>query len=69
MARTKHTPAVLPHVRPFRRAALESGFAYGTLRDAHFRGELAIIKVGRRWYIEVEELARFVERNTERMAG
>ena len=56
-------------VRPFKRAAEESGFRYSTLRDAHFRGELAVVKVGRAWYIEDEELARFVERQTEHRAG
>jgi hypothetical protein len=64
MRRTE--PAVrLPQVRPFKRAAEESGFAYTTLRDAHFRGELAVVRVGRSWYIEVAELARFVERQRE----
>jgi hypothetical protein len=54
---------------PFKRAAEGSGFSYSSLRDAHFRGELAVIKLGRAWYIELAELARFIESHTERMAG
>jgi len=54
---------------PLKRAAETSGFPYTSLRDAHFRGDLAIIRLGRSWYIELAELARFVERNTQRMAG
>ena len=54
---------------PFKQAARGSGFSYTSLRDAHFRGELAIVRVGRAWYVELAELARFVERNTQRMAG
>lgn len=69
MRRIKNPPTALPSVMPFKVGAEESGFKYTTLRDAHFRGELAVIKVGRAWYIEVAELARFVERHTERIAG
>jgi hypothetical protein len=58
--------AELPRVMPFKLAAAESGFSYTSLRDAHFRGELAIIRVGRAWYVEIAELARFVEHHTER---
>jgi hypothetical protein len=53
-------------VRPFKRAAIESGFSYTSLRDAHFRGELAVIRLGRAWYVEVAELARFVACHTTR---
>jgi hypothetical protein len=53
---------------PFKQAARESGFCYSTLRDAHLRGELAVIRVGRSWYIEIAELARFMERNTSKTA-
>jgi hypothetical protein len=69
MAATKRdstSPATLPTVKPFKKAAQESGFSYDSLRDAHFRGELAIIRFNRAWYIEVKELARFVEAHTIR---
>ena len=68
MARTNQ-PTVLPTVRPLRKAAAEVGIPYTSLRDAHFRGDLAIVRIGRAWYVELAELARFIERNTERMAG
>ena len=65
----KRTPASLPSVMPLKRAARESGYAYSTLRDAHFRGELAIVRLGRAWYVELAELQRFTESHTERLAG
>lgn len=64
MPRTQpHTSTAVSQVMPFKRAAIESGFAYSTLRDAHLRGELAVVKVGRSWYIELDELANFTARN------
>jgi hypothetical protein len=69
MPRTKpFAPAVIPQVRPFKQAAIESGFAYTTLRDAHLRGELAVVRVGRSWYVELAELNRFIERNRKQSA-
>lgn len=65
---TNHPPT-LPHVLPFKQAALTSGFSYSSLRDAHFRGDLAVIRLGRAWYVSIDELARFVEAHTERRAG
>lgn len=59
-------PARIPRVLPIKKAAEESGFNYWSLRDAHYRGELAIVRMGRAWYIEVDELARFVAAHTER---
>ena len=55
-------------VAPFKRAVKEAGYSYSSMRDAHFRGELAVIRVGRAWYIELAELARFTERHTQRPA-
>ena len=69
MPRTKPQPATLPAVMPFKRAALESGFSYTSLRDAHFRGELAVIRLGRASYLAIDELTRFVECHTEQKAG
>jgi hypothetical protein len=48
---------------------LDSGLPYSTMRDAYFRGEIAVVKLGRAWYLDADELARFVERHTERHAG
>ena len=36
-----------------KRASRKYGIAYGSLRDIVQRGELAVIKVGRAWYLEV----------------
>ena len=66
MPSTKPTPIVLPRLIPLKRAAVETGLSHSSLRDAHFRGELAIMKMGRAWYVEIAELAKFVERQTER---
>lgn len=51
---------------PLKKAAQESGLNYWALRDAHFRGELAIVRFNRAWYVEVSELQRFVAEHTER---
>lgn len=64
--RSKTPPAILPRVMPFKEAARETGFSYESLRDAHFRGQLAIVRFNRAWYVEVSELARFVADHTER---
>jgi hypothetical protein len=58
----------LPRVVPFKRACDESGFSYTTMRDAAFRGELTVIKVGRNWYVAEAEFRRFAEANTQRFA-
>jgi hypothetical protein len=50
-----------------KKLAAESGFSYTSLRDAHFRGELAVIKIGRAWYVDLTEFARWIESRTERL--
>ena len=69
MPRTKHKPAPLPELGPFKQTVQRAGFAYTTMRDQVLRGNLSIVRIGRSWYIETEELRRFIQRNTERMAG
>lgn len=71
MARTeKHrSNATPPKYGRFKQAVRERGFSYTTMRDAHYRGELAVIKIGKAWYVELAELDRFAERHTERLAG
>lgn len=56
----------LPRLLPFKRAARDVGLSYTSLRDAHFRGELAIVRIGRAWYVDVKELARFIDAQTDR---
>lgn len=51
---------------PFKRAVQDAGLSYTGMRDAFFRGDIAIVRVGKAWYIEPAELARFIERQTEK---
>jgi hypothetical protein len=61
--RLTRTPDI-PRVVAFKRACDLSGYSYTTLRDAHFRGDLAIVRVGRSWYVSEAELHRFTQANT-----
>jgi hypothetical protein len=56
----------LTRVIALKRAAEESGVPYTSLRDCHHRGELAIVRIGRCWYVTVTEFEKFLERQTER---
>lgn len=73
MAKPKATTQLIPsRLIPLRRAAREIGIPYGSLRDAHFRGQLAIVRLGRQtryaaWYVERGELNRWIESRTERV--
>lgn len=54
-----------------KQAAKELGVPYSTLRDAHFRGELSVVKMGVNdrhgaWYFERAELDRWIESKTVR---
>jgi hypothetical protein len=69
MARTKQpTAATHRRVGPFKQTIREHGLAYSTMRDAALRGELAIIRIGRSWYVDYAELDRFLDRHTDRSA-
>jgi hypothetical protein len=46
-----------------RRGADEIGVPYNTLRDAHFRGDLPVVRVGRAWFVDQADLRAFIERN------
>lgn len=47
-------------------AARESGIPYSSLRDAAFRGELPVVKVGgRAWYFKRADLHRWIDSRTE----
>jgi len=52
---------------PAKVAASETGIAYGTLRDLVFRGELPVLKIGRAWYLDRADLARFIDSHKERL--
>ncbi len=52
-----------------KKAAIELGIPYTALRDAHFRGELTVIKIGKNerhaaWYFERIELERWITAQT-----
>jgi excisionase family DNA binding protein len=51
---------------PINRACQIYGLSYKTLRAAAFRGELAIVKIGRNWYVRRTEIEKFLEAHTER---
>lgn len=54
-----------------KQAAAELGVPYSTLRDAQFRGELAVVRIGKEdkhsaWYFERKELERWLAAHTSR---
>ena len=50
---------------PARQAAEETGIPYTSIRDLAFRGELAVVKVGRAWYFRRTDLARWIDSRAE----
>jgi excisionase family DNA binding protein len=46
-------------------AAREKGIPYTTLRDRALRGELPVVRLGRAYYFDREDLDRFIERSKE----
>jgi hypothetical protein len=59
---------------PLAKAAKLRGLSSSTVRAAHFRGELAVVKVGANeryahWYIDLRELDRWIESRTVRVSG
>jgi hypothetical protein len=42
---------------------------YCTLRDVAFRGELAVVKVGRRWYFDRRDLVKFIDSHKEQVGA
>lgn len=65
MRRQPTTPAA--RLVPAKTAAAETGIAYTTLRDLVFRGELPVLKIGRAWYLDRADLARFIDSHKERL--
>lgn len=53
---------------PFKRAVAEEGIAYTTARDFVLRGEIPIVRLGRAWYVDRADLARFIDRHRETFA-
>lgn len=55
----------IPRLLSAKKAATELGIPYGSLRDATFRGLIPVVKIGRAWYFDREDLAAFVKKNKE----
>jgi len=55
-------PTRLIHIK---RASENTGIPYSSLRDAHFRGELPVVRVGRAWYVERNDIDRWIETRKE----
>jgi hypothetical protein len=49
-------------------AAAETGIPYTSLRDLAFRGEIAVIKVGKAWYFERRDLENWIATTKERLS-
>ena len=41
--------------------AREKGIPYTSLRDAAFRGEIPVVRLGRAWYFDRRDLDRFIQ--------
>ena len=57
--RPRRPPLKVPVWRRSNLPARTSNVPYGTARDAHLRGELAIVKLGRAWLSERNRMAAF----------
>ncbi len=64
----KRAPAI-PYLRPFKQAVTESGLAYTSMRDAAFRGEIPVVRIGRAWYLDMRDLTDFIASHKERLSA
>jgi hypothetical protein len=67
----KTVPTSSPRLIPAKQASAQLGVPYSTLRDAHFRGELPVVKIGKNdthsaWYFEARDLDAWVNTRKER---
>ena len=46
-------------------AARQYGVPYTTLRDLALRGQIPVVRLGKAWYFDRRDLARFIERTKE----
>jgi excisionase family DNA binding protein len=58
---SKKAPATRPRLVSAKQAAQELGIPYTSLREAAFRREIPVIRLGRAWYFEREDLERFIK--------
>jgi hypothetical protein len=62
----KPAPANTRRFTPLKRQAEADGIPYTSARDAHFRGELPVLKIGKndkhqRWYVEHPDWEQWLE--------
>lgn len=60
-------PDRMPRLLPAKRAAEYLGLPYTSLREAAFRGEVLVVKVGSRWYFDVRDLEQFIVAHKENL--
>lgn len=67
MSATKHAPKTSPPARLLgaKDAARYLGIPYTSLRDLAFRGEVPIVKFGRRWFFKLADLDALIDSHTE----
>ena len=49
-------------------AAAETGIPYTSLRDLAFRGEIPVIKIGKAWYFDRQDLESWIATRKERLS-
>ena len=57
-------PAPLSRLLSAKAAAAHLGLPYASLRDLGLRGDIPIVRFGRRWFFRREDLDGLIERNT-----
>jgi excisionase family DNA binding protein len=55
-----------PRLEPIKHTSKRIGVPYSSLRDAHHRGEIPVVKVGKSWYLERADVDRWIESKKER---
>lgn len=50
----------MPTMKKLREAAAISGLSYNHLRQLCLRGEIVCVRVGNRWYINMDKLAEYL---------
>ncbi len=69
-----HTETPTPEARrrgrlvPAMTAARETGVPYTSLREAAFRGEIPVVRLGRAWYFERRDLDQWIDGAKERLS-
>lgn len=59
-------PIALPRLAPVKDIAAETSIPYTTWRDIAHRGEIPVVRVGRAWYLDRADGARWIETRKER---